>query len=81
MFPNRFCLYKGERPQVACPYCDRWRLLERRMLRPHRTDDGKTRCPGSGQRIVIDEKPAEWLVWLHQAVTHAAVQRPTRVAA
>jgi hypothetical protein len=30
------------------------------MLWPHRADDGKTRCPGSGQRVVIDLTFEEW---------------------
>lgn len=65
--PNRVSLYRGERPQVACPLCGRWRLLERGMLRPHRADDGRARCPGSGQRIVIDEAPEQWLARLRLA--------------
>lgn len=67
MVPSRVSLHPGERPQVACPLCGRWRLLERGMLRPHRADDGHTRCPGSGQRITIDEKPEHWLARLRLA--------------
>lgn len=65
--PNRVSLYPGEWPQVACPWCDRWRLLERGMLRPHRRGDGQARCPGSGQRIKIDETVGQWLVRLGKA--------------
>lgn len=61
MLSNRVSLHRGERAQVACPVCLRWRVLERGMLRPHRADDGRSRCPGSGQRVVVDESPEVWL--------------------
>lgn len=62
MAAGRVSLWPGEKVQVACPFCGRWRLLERSMLRPHRADDGRRRCPGSGQRVLVDESPAEWMV-------------------
>lgn len=58
--PFRVSLRSGERYQVACPWCDRWRLLLRGMLEPHRRGDGVSRCPGSGQRIVLDESEMQW---------------------
>lgn len=73
---NRVSLRPGERTQVACPFCDRWRLLERGMLRPHRGDDGRSRCPGSGQRIVVDESPDTWRRRLARDVIAAEQVRP-----
>ncbi|QSB14585.1 hypothetical protein JQS43_24445 [Natronosporangium hydrolyticum] len=67
MVPSRVSLRRGEPVQVACAVCGRWRLLERGMLRPHRADDGRTRCPGSGQRITVDEQPEQWLARLRLA--------------
>lgn len=58
--PFKVSLRRGERYQVACPWCDRWRLLLRGMLEPHRRADGVSRCPGSGQRIVLDETETQW---------------------
>lgn len=59
MLPNRVSLHPGEPPAVACPVCDRWRQLERGMLRPHNTTIG-ARCPGSGQRVRVNETPETW---------------------
>ncbi|KWX02748.1 hypothetical protein TH66_13470 [Carbonactinospora thermoautotrophica] len=77
--PNRVSLYPGERPQVACPDCGRWRFLRRGMLVPHRADDGVSRCPGSAQRVVIDLTPAEWQARLREAARHAGQRRSMRV--
>lgn len=59
--PANINLYPGEKPSAACPDCGRWRFIRRHMLWPHRTEDGKSRCPGSGQRIIIDLTPEQWL--------------------
>lgn len=67
LHPNRLSLYAGERQSAACPDCVRWRTIRRGMLGPHRGDDGVSRCPGSGQRIVVDLTPAQWLVQLSTA--------------
>lgn len=64
--PHRVSLRRGERYQVACPWCDRWRFLLRGMLEPHRRGDGTARCPGSGQRIILDETEAQWRDRQHQ---------------
>lgn len=69
--PNKLSLYPGEHPSAECPGCGRWRILRRGMLSPHRTDDGVSRCPGSGQRIDVDLTPAQWLVQLSAASDHA----------
>lgn len=73
--PNRVSLHTGERPQVACPICGSWRWLKRGMLRPHRADDGITRCPGSAQPIVVDETPRQWRTRLCKAMEAQAVGR------
>jgi hypothetical protein len=73
--PNRLSLHAGERPSAACPDCGRWRILRRGMLGPHRADDGVSRCPGSGQRIVLDVTSAQWMVHLRLASRDAASVR------
>jgi len=65
--PNQVNLRPGELVTVACPICGRSRRVKRRMLWPHRASDGVTRCPGSGQRVVIDLTPGEWLARLEAA--------------
>jgi hypothetical protein len=65
--PDRVNLRPGEIPAVACPFCGRWRRVKRHMLWPHRANDGVTRCQGSGQRLVFDLSPGEWLVRLEAA--------------
>ncbi|MEQ7127418.1 hypothetical protein ABN034_23110 [Actinopolymorpha sp. B11F2] len=69
--PNMISLHPGEHPSAACPDCGRWRILRRGMLAPHRDTDGATRCPGSGQRIVVDITPAQWMFRLSTATRHA----------
>jgi hypothetical protein len=71
--PDRVNLRPGELLAVSCPTCGRWRRVKRHMLWPHRTDDGATRCPGSGQRIEVDLSPGEWLARLEAA--HRSTQR------
>lgn len=72
-------LRPGEVPAAVCPVCGRWRRLSRHMLWPHRAADGKTRCPGSGQRIEIDISAGEWLMRLEaarqSARRHESMQR------
>lgn len=69
--PNRLSLRRGELIQVACPFCDRWRLVERGMLRPHRRGDGTQRCPGSGQRVRVNETEEQWRLRLADALVEA----------
>ncbi len=84
MPPDQVNLCPGEPVTMACPICGRWRRVKRRMLWPHRAHDGKTRCPGSGQRIQIDLAPGEWLARLEAARRSvrrtASVQRATEQA-
>jgi len=65
--PDQVNLRPGEPVAVACPICGKWRHVRRHMLWPHRAHDGKTRCPGSGQRVRLDLTPAQWLVRLETA--------------
>jgi hypothetical protein len=65
--PGEVSLFPGEPVMVACPICGKWRRVARRMLWPHRAHDGITRCPGSGQRLVLDLSPGEWAVRLEAA--------------
>lgn len=64
----------GEKTSVVCPDCGCWRLVERRMIKPHRSlermkrDERLPKCEGSGQLIEIDVDPAGWLAWLRQHV-------------
>ncbi len=69
MAPNQVSLRKDSAPVVRCPICGAWRLVERSMVRAHRASDGRTRCPGSGQRLIIDETPEELAgrLWLANA--------------
>jgi len=73
--PNQVILCPGEPAPMACPICGRWRRIKRHMLWPHRAHDGVTRCPGSGQRVVIDLAPGEWLARLDAA--RRSVRRAT----
>jgi hypothetical protein len=84
MPPNRVNLHPAEVPAVACPFCLRWRRVKRHMLWPHRAHDGVSRCPGSGQRVVVDLTPGEWLARLEAARRSmrraASLQRATEQA-
>lgn len=65
--PDQVNLRPGEPVAVACPICGRWRRVKRHMLWPHRAHDGVTRCPGSGQRVLVDQTPGEWAFRLETA--------------
>ncbi len=65
--PGEVSLVPGELMMVACPICGKWRRVARRMLSPHRAHDGVTRCPGSGQRLLVDLSPGEWAARLDAA--------------
>lgn len=74
--PDQYTLavQAGEKTSVVCPDCGCWRLVERRMIKPHRSlermkrDERIPKCEGSGQLIEIDVDPAGWLAWLRQHV-------------
>jgi hypothetical protein len=72
--PDRVNLRPGETLAVACPVCGRWRRVKRHMLWPHRANDGVTRCPGSGQKVLVDLTPGQWLASLEAA--RRSVRRP-----
>lgn len=82
--PDQVNLRQGEPLAVACPICGRWRRVKRHMLWPHRAHDGTTRCPGSGQRVIVDLTPGEWAARLEAARRSArratSLQRATRQA-
>jgi len=69
----------GETPSAVCGDCGTWRVIRRGMVFAHRAADGRTRCPGSGQRITLNTPLAvlesrEW-----GEVAGANLRRPTRV--
>lgn len=73
--PNRISLFAGEPVMVACPFCDRWRGLRRRMITPHDVPGEEfTRCPGSGQRIHVDVSSVEWQRRLREACGEASTR-------
>ncbi|MEV4161445.1 hypothetical protein [Nonomuraea dietziae] len=78
MSPNLISLHVGEHPTAACPDCHAWRMVRRGMLWPHRADDGVSRCPGSGQRIVIDLTTIEWLSRVKVACRDANTRHGSR---
>jgi hypothetical protein len=62
--PQNLNLRDGERKLIVCPDCHTWRALRRNMIWPHHPDlgqDGRpARCPGSGQRIIMDITVEQW---------------------
>lgn len=74
--PDQVNLRPGELVTVACPDCGRSRRVKRKMLWPHRAHDGVARCPGSGQRVVFDLTPGEWLARL-EAARRSAQRSPS----
>jgi len=65
--PGKVSLMPGEPVMLACLICGKWRRVARRMLWPHRAADAVTRCPGSGQRLVLDLSPGDWAIRLEAA--------------
>ncbi|WP_404870966.1 hypothetical protein ACI1MP_37580 (plasmid) [Kitasatospora griseola] len=86
-------LHPDEPVTVVCADCRTWRKLIRGMIPAHRsTDLGRqrydvdnhlvrcdTRCPGSGQRIVLDLTVAQWVARIEDGLTETAACRPTKV--
>jgi hypothetical protein len=77
--PNALLLAPGSRPVVTCPDCGTWRMLKRGMVPAHRSADEVARCPGSGQRLVMDLSVAEWRARLDAAARDAALRRSSQV--
>lgn len=91
--PHLITLHPGERPTITCPDCDRWRVIRRGMIWPHRKtadsskprdrrqspNDREPRCPGSAQRVVIDLTADQWLAAFQEASRDAGARRPTAV--
>lgn len=76
--PNLLMLFRGSLPVVICPDCGTWRVLRRGMISAHRTDDEISRCPGSGQRLIIDLTYLDWQARLDAAVREAGQRRHNR---
>ena len=80
--PNLLMFCTGGLPVLACPDCGTWRVPRRGMLPAHRGGRGNEadlRCPGSGQRVRIDRRSAEWRARLDAAVREAGLRRGSRV--
>jgi hypothetical protein len=77
--PNALLLAPGSRPVVTCPDCGTWRMLRRGMVPAHRAAGEVSRCPGSGQRLIMDLTVAEWRARLDAAARDAALRRGSRV--
>lgn len=76
--PSLVMLYRGSRLVLACPDCGTWRAPRRGMLPAHRAADEVTRCPGSGQRVIVDVSPGQWAACLHAGIRDAATRRSSR---
>ena len=77
--PNLLMFCTDFRAAVACSNCGTWRVPHRGMLPAHRAADGVARCPGSGQRVVMDLTPTEWQARLDAAVREAGLRRGSHV--
>ncbi|GLZ14171.1 hypothetical protein Acsp04_44060 [Actinomadura sp. NBRC 104425] len=91
--PNLLSLSaRGGCALVECPDCGKWRSMKRGMITAHRGPHvpgaeawpaefrpSPPRCPGSGQRVRVDESYAEWRARLDAAVREAGQRRGTRV--
>jgi hypothetical protein len=80
-------------PMVLCPDgCGRWVFVVRGVLKPHHAphagncpgrsscpETSQVRCPGSGQRIIVDLTRDEHLALLFKIQTAADDRRRTRV--
>ncbi|GAA0968933.1 hypothetical protein [Actinocorallia libanotica] len=77
--PADLDLREGWRPLVVCTDCHTWRVIKRSMVVPHRAEDGKSRCPGSAQRIRVDITVEDWRPKAIEAVRDAASRRGTKV--
>lgn len=91
--PSDITLHPGEPVTVVCSDCRTWRKLTRSMIPAHRsTDLGRdlrdadgtqvkrdTRCPGSGQRVLVDITLAQWVALIEEGGTEVASRRPTKV--
>ena len=69
----------GVRPTIVCRECKHHRVLSGNLVFPHRADDGKTRCPGSGTRVIFDVTTEEWEQALYFATIATDRRRSKRV--
>ncbi|MGK5553979.1 hypothetical protein ACSNOI_20400 [Actinomadura kijaniata] len=91
--PNLLSLSdRGGCALVACPDCGAWKSVKRGMITAHRGPaipgaeawpaefrPPSPRCPGSGQRVRIDESFDQWSARLRDAVRETSHRHPTRV--
>jgi hypothetical protein len=76
---SNFQVRPGEAKTIVCPDCGTWRFLRRSIIFPHRAVDGRTRCPGSGQRVRIDLPLAVLETRQEAERAQAGQRRATRV--
>ncbi|MGH3377656.1 MAG: hypothetical protein ACRDS0_03840 [Pseudonocardiaceae bacterium] len=76
---HQLSLHPGESRSYVCGDCGRWTLLHRGVALTHRTADGMTRCPGSGQRIVCDITPVLWAARVAAEQRDAGLRRAGHV--
>ncbi|WP_370192967.1 hypothetical protein [Streptacidiphilus sp. MAP5-52] len=75
----------GQPITMICPDCRTWRVLDRKMIKPHRKEDRghdlhDRRCSGSGQRITLDVDITTWLA-RQERLLPDALQPETRRSA
>ncbi|GAA1526586.1 hypothetical protein GCM10009678_05080 [Actinomadura kijaniata] len=72
---------EGPETLIVCPDCGWWVALKRHMVHPHRDRrrrpiDGRVpRCPGSGQRVIVNISYDTWREQLAQVVADASTRR------
>ena len=76
----------GQPITMICPDCSTWRVLARKMIKPHRKEDRghdlhNRRCKGSGQRIVLDVDVPTWLARQERLLPDALQPETRRSAA
>jgi hypothetical protein len=76
----------GQPITMICPDCSAWRVLARKMIKPHRMEDRGSglhnrRCSGSGQRIVLDVDVTTWLARQERLMPDALQPETRRSAA
>lgn len=69
----------GEPRSMVCPDCGRWRIIRDRMISLHFVEDGKGRCPGTGQRVRIDIALATLEARQIVGIAQTGLRRPARV--
>ncbi|MFJ1847069.1 hypothetical protein [Streptomyces sp. NPDC088146] len=81
--PQNLNLREGERQSIACPDCNTWHPLYRKMIKTHHLDrevrGGRApRCPGSAQLIDMDISVEQWGETMLAADSTATGRRSAR---